>query len=262
MSFVSVAMALAWLAVTTAPAGTPTSGGDAVAAASPAAPSEFAPAPPAPPAGFTPAPPATTDANVPGPATAAPAPPSTAVSPAPLPASAPPPGQPQPPFTDENELPIAPPPHSQTAVPPPLHRYGDPGSTELALALGYTKQTGFFGGGGFRRFVVSGVAPGIEASVQRSDGQPTTGLVLASVKLVPVRGEVAALILTGRAGRALMVDHDDGWAAGGSLGAIVFLSPGVGLEVGYSILWLSSRFCADLVSCRIEGPELGLRVVF
>ena len=148
-------------------------------------------------------------------------------------------------------------------MPPPPHRYGDPGSTELALALGYTKQTGFFGGGGYRRFIISGLAPGIEASVQRSDGQPTTGLLLASLKLVPARGEMAALIITGRAGRAFMAEHDDGWAAGGSLGVIVFLSPGVGLEIGYSILWLlPDHFCADLVSCRIEGPELGLRVVF
>lgn len=237
----------------------------------------YAPAPPASPApapGFAPAPPATTDPSAAPaappttpatPPTAAPPPPATSTPP-PAPPAAPgatPPASPQPPFPDENELPLAPPPHSHPSVPPPPHRYGDPGSTELSLALGYTRQTGFFGGGGFRRFVISGIAPGIEASVQRSDGQPTTGLVLASLKLVPVRGEMAALIITGRAGRAFIFDHDDGWAAGGSLGAIVFLSPGVGLELGYSILWLMPRhFCADLVSCRIEGPELGLRVVF
>ena len=241
MPFVPVAMALAWLAATP---------------------------------GFTPAPPATTDpiispdATPAPPPAAAPTPPQAtppAAPPAPSPGGTTPPAQPQqpPPLADGNELPTAPPPHAHAPVPPPLHRYGDPGSTELALALGYTKQTGFFGGGGFRRFVISGVAPGIEASVQRSDGQPTTGLVLASLKLVPVRGDMAALILTGRAGRAFIFDHDDGWAAGGSLGVIFFLSPGVGLEVGYSILWLfPNHFCSDLVSCRIEGPELGLRVVF
>jgi len=247
MSLVPVAMALAWLAATP---------------------------------GFTPAPPATTDPNIapeatpatPAPAASAPAqatPPSTPQAPPTTTAPPPPPpiapstAQPQPPPPDENELPTAPPPHSHTPVPPPLHSYGDQGSTELALALGYTKQTGFFGGGGFRRFVISGVAPGLEASVQRSDGQPTTGLLLASLKLVPVRGEMAALILTGRAGRAFIFNHDDGWAAGGSLGVILFLSPGVGLEVGYSILWLlPEHFCSDLVCCRIEGPEIGLRVVF
>jgi hypothetical protein len=249
----------------------------------------FAPAPPAttpaPPAttpapapGFAPAPPATTDPSTAPATTAAPTPtispaattpttPTPTTDPAQLPpgpaTSTTPPAPEQAPFPDENELPLAPPPHSHPSVPPPPHRYGDPGSTELALALGYTKQTGIFGGGGFRRFILSGVGPGIEASVQRSDGQPTTGLLLASLKLVPARGEMAALIITGRAGRAFMAEHDDGWAAGGSLGVIVFLSPGVGLEIGYSILWLlPDHFCADLVSCRIEGPELGLRVVF
>jgi len=231
MPFVPVALALAWLATATTPGFTPAP----PATSDPNAPTAGAPAP-----GFAPAPPATADPNA---------------------ARATPPAQP--PLPDEDELPLAPPPHSHPPVQPPAHRYGDPGSTELALALGYTKQTGFFGGGGFRRFIITGVAPGIEASVQRSDGQPTTGLVLASLKLVPVRGEMAALIITGRAGRAFIFSHDDGWAAGGSLGAIVFLSPGVGLEVGYSILWLMpERFCADLVSCRVEGPEIGLRVVF
>jgi hypothetical protein len=249
-------MALAWLTAATTPGFTPAP----PATTDPSTPPATAPAP-----GFAPAPPATADPNT---ATPTPTPtpvPADATPPADAapPADATPPAQPQPPLADENELPIAPPPHSHTPVPPPLHRYGDPGSTELSLALGYTKQTGFFGGGGFRRFVISGVAPGVEASVQRSDGQPTTGFVLASLKLVPVRGEMAALIITGRAGRAFIFDHDDGWAAGGSLGVIVFLSPGVGLEIGYSILWLlPDHFCADLVSCRVEGPELGLRVVF
>ena len=134
---------------------------------------------------------------------------------------------------------------------------------ELSLAVGYTRQSGIVGGGGFRRFLVEGFAPGLEASLQRPDGTHTTGLFLASVKLVPVRGETAALVITGRAGRVLLSDHDDGWGAGGAAGVIFFFSPGIGLELGYSILWLMpSRFCADLVSCRIEGPELGLRVAF
>jgi hypothetical protein len=140
--------------------------------------------------------------------------------------------------------------------------YGDAGTMELALALGYTKQTGFVGGGGFRRFVLDGVGPGLEASIQKSDTQ-TTGLLLASLKLVPLRGEAAALVLTGRAGRVLLSNHDDGWGAGVGAGVIIFFSAGVGLELGYSILWLMPRrFCADLVSCSIAGPELGLRVVF
>jgi len=155
------------------------------------------------------------------------------------------------------------PPPRQVGLPPIRHRlYGDAGTTELALALGYTKQTGFAGGGGFRRFVVDGLGPGLEASIQKSDTQ-TTGLLLASLKLVPLRNETAALVLIGRAGRVLLSDHDDGWGVGVGAGAIIFFSAGVGLEIGYSILWLlPERFCADLVSCSIAGPELGLRVVF
>jgi hypothetical protein len=148
-------------------------------------------------------------------------------------------------------------------MPPPRRRlYGDAGSMELALALGYTQQSGFVGGGGFRRFVADGVGPGLEASIQKS-GELTAGLVLASLKVVPFRSDSAALVITGRGGRVLLSDHLDGWGAGAGAGVILFFSPGVGLELGYSVLWLfPARFCADLVSCKIQGPELGLRVMF
>jgi hypothetical protein len=228
---------------------------------------------------FTPAPPATSapPAAPATPAPAAPAPAAPAVdaagppdergsvaspaTPSPAPALAPPPAEPPP--SPEWAPPPAPLPPPATFYPTPHpRRYGDGGSNELALALGYTKQSGFVGGGGFRRFVLDGVGPGLEATIQKTDNL-TTGLVLASLKLVPLRGETAALVLTGRVGRVLLSDHDDGWGAGVGAGVIVFFSPGVGLELGYAILWLMpSRFCADLVSCKIEGPELGLRVTF
>ena len=216
--------------------------------------SGFAPAPAAPPPPFAPAPPAATPSGAEPDPLAAP------------PLETPPPRPPAPP--PPPQLPPLPPPSSWAPPPPSLalpHRrqYGDTGSTELSLAVGYTQQTGFFGGGGFRRFVIDGVGPGIEASIQKASGQPTTSLVLASLKLVPFRGEVAALILTGRAGRVFLSDHDDGWGVGGAAGAIFFVSPGIGLEIGYAILWLLPKhFCADLVSCRVEGPELGLSVSF
>jgi hypothetical protein len=175
------------------------------------------------------------------------------------PAPSPPPLEPIP----EPRPPMAPPPMAPPPMAPPRRRlYGDAGSMELALALGYTQQSGFLGGGGFRRFVSDGVGPGLEASVQKSDGL-TAGLLLASLKLVPLRGDSAALVITGRGGRILLSDHDDGWGAGLGGGVILFFSSGIGLELGYSILWLRpARFCADLPSCTIEGPELGLRVMF
>jgi hypothetical protein len=158
-------------------------------------------------------------------------------------------------------MPPAPPP-PLFEEPPPARRYGDAATSELSLGLGYTQQSGFVGGGGYRRYLLNGVGPGVEASVQSHLGQ-TTGLLLGSLRFVPVRERTAALTLTARAGRVLLSGHDDGWGAGGSVGVIFFLSPNVGFEIAYAILWLfPERFCADSIGCTIKGPDLGLRVGF
>ena len=134
--------------------------------------------------------------------------------------------------------------------------------SELSLAFGYSSVSGVLGGAGFRRFVIDGLAPGLEASVQTGAGT-TLGLVLGTLRLVPLRTRQIAFVLTGRAGRVLLSEHDDGWGAGGGVGVIMFLSPNVGLELGYDVLWLSPRsFCADLSSCTIQGPVIGLRLAF
>jgi hypothetical protein len=157
---------------------------------------------------------------------------------------------------DEAPFPLPPPP------PPEPRPYGYAGMSELSLALGYSSESGLLGGAGYRRFVVDALAPGFEASVQTGDGT-TLGLVLGSLRLVPVRTRQVAFVLTGRAGRVLLSHHDDGWGTGGGAGVIVFLSPNVGLELGYDILWLSpSSFCADLSTCTIQGPVIGLRLAF
>jgi hypothetical protein len=86
---------------------------------------------------------------------------------------------------------------------------------------------------------------------------------MGTLRVAPVQGSAAALVLTGRGGRVLLSSHEDGWGVGGSVGAILFFSANVGLELGYGVLWLRpGRFCADLTSCKIEGPELNLRVGF
>jgi hypothetical protein len=181
-------------------------------------------------------------------------PPAGTDTPQPTPQQQPPPGNPFPP----GPPPPAPPPPEE----PRERRYGDEGRSELSLGLGYTQQTGFVGNGGYRHFVIDGVAPGAEGTVQSHDGQ-TTGLLLGSLREVPVRTTAAALVLTARAGRVLLSGHDDGWGAGGSAGVIFFVGPNLGLEVSYGILWLLPHaFCADLTSCTIQGPELGLRVGF
>jgi len=46
-------------------------------------------------------------------------------------------------------------------------------------------------------------------------------------------------------------------------GVIWFVSPNAGLEIGYDVLWLLPKtFCADLSSCTLQGPVLGLRFAF
>jgi len=164
------------------------------------------------------------------------------------------------------ETPPEPPP--EVAPPPPLPPppgpacYGDQGLSELSLALGYSSDSGLLAGGGFRRFVVTGIAPGAEASVQTGAGA-TIGLLLATLRLAPLRARQFAFVVTGRAGRVLLSHHDDGWGAGVGAGVIVSLAANVGLELGYDVLWLlPASFCADLSACTIQGPVIGLRLAF
>jgi hypothetical protein len=167
--------------------------------------------------------------------------------------------------TDETtpEPPASPPP-APPALPAPTipRRYGDRGSMEVALGLGYSSDAGFLGAGGFRYFVFDGVAPGVEATyVGGGTRYSAFGLVLGSLRLVPIRGNGFALVLGARGGRVLFADHADGWGVGGSGGVIVFMGANIGLEIGYEALrLLPEHFCADLPGCVIHGPVFGLRV--
>jgi hypothetical protein len=142
--------------------------------------------------------------------------------------------------------------------------YGDQGTSEISLGLGYSSASGFLAAGGFRYFLADGVAPGFEGSyVRGGDTTPSYGLALASVRVVPVRMSNVALVLTGRAGRVFLADHGDGWGAGAGAGVIIALGVGVGLELGYEFLrLLPASFCADLSTCVLQGPVFGIRVSF
>jgi hypothetical protein len=160
-----------------------------------------------------------------------------------------------------NGVPGTPPP-----PPPPFREprlYGDQGTPELAVGLGYSSSTGFLAAGGFRYFVLDAVAPGIEGTyVSGGAGGAAYGLALASLRFVPLRTPTFALELTARGGRVFLSDHADGWGLGGELGVIVMLGAGAGLEVGYEALrLLPARFCADLSACVLQGPVLGLRLI-
>ncbi|MBC8132401.1 MAG: hypothetical protein H7X95_05415 [Deltaproteobacteria bacterium] len=159
--------------------------------------------------------------------------------------------------------PPAPPP---APLPPRPRRYGDQGTSEVAIGLGYSSNSGLLAAGGYRFFVFDGVAPGIEATyVGGGNLTSKVGLVMGALRLVPVRTGNFALVLTGRAGRVMLSDHVDGWAAGGGGGVIIFFgdSHSVGLELGYEWLrLLPADFCADLTRCVLHGPVLGLRISF
>jgi hypothetical protein len=135
---------------------------------------------------------------------------------------------------------------------------------EIALGLGYSSLVGFLAAGGFRYFVVDGVAPGIEGTyVHGGSTVASYGLALASLRLVPVRTRGVAFVVTGRAGRVFLADHADGWGAGAGAGIILALGGGAGLEIGYEFLHLyPSSFCADLSTCVLQGPVFGLRLSF
>jgi len=150
--------------------------------------------------------------------------------------------------------------------PPPLwepRRYGDRGTPELALGLGYGSSTGFLAAGGFRYFVVDALAPGIEATyVSGGAGGTAYGLVLGALRFVPFRTTSMALVATGRGGRMFVAHHDDGWAVGGGLGVLLMMSPSVGLEIGYEALRLvPATFCADLGTCTLNGITVGVRII-
>lgn len=159
--------------------------------------------------------------------------------------------------------PLSPPPPPPEVLVPEPRRYGDRGTPELALGLGYSSSAGFLAAGGFRYFVLDGVAPGIEGSyVSGGRGGSAYGLLLAGVRLVPLRTASVALVLTGRGGRVFLGDHEDAWGVGGEVGAILMLGVGAGLEIGYEVLrLLPGRVCADLDTCLLQGPVLGLRLV-
>ncbi len=140
-------------------------------------------------------------------------------------------------------------------------RYGRAGSSEVSVLLGFSSGVMALGGG-FRHFVVDGLAPGLEASITRADGF-TQGFTFPSLRIVPFRVSSVALVLTARAGRVFLSNHVDGWAYGGDAGVLIFASRNVGLELGYEVLRLApGSFCGDLSSCLLQRPVIGIRLVF
>jgi len=142
--------------------------------------------------------------------------------------------------------------------------YGDRGSVDLGFGFGYQSQTGFVGAGSGRYFIIDRLAPGIDGTYVSGGSNSTRyGLLLGSLRLVAIRTPSFAIVVTGRAGRVMLGDHDDGWGAGGSAGVLFLFTPTVGLELGYEALWLyPDSFCADLDGCVLHGPVIAVRFGF
>jgi hypothetical protein len=145
----------------------------------------------------------------------------------------------------------------------PAPRYGDRGSTHLGVILGLGGGSGGFhwaGGVDYGYFLLDGVAPGVDAQVSGGSNLLTTGMMLGTLRLVPLRTEAFSFFVVGRAGRVLLSGHPDGWAAGGGGGLVLFTGGRVGLMIAYDALkLLPDSFCSDLTGgCVVQGVQVGL----
>lgn len=151
--------------------------------------------------------------------------------------------------------------------PEPPKRYGDQGTSHFGLGLGLGGGAGgiaWAGGLNYGYFVLDGVAPGIDTQISGGTGLLTSGLLLGTLRLVPLRAPSFSGFLIARGGRVLLSSHPDGWGVGGGAGLIFFTGPHIGLQLTYDVLRLMpSSFCADLVKgCTVQGLGIGLVVGF
>src|SRR6185369_18007752 len=82
--------------------------------------------------------------------------------------------------------------------PPPPPRYGDQGTSHFGLSLGLGSGAGGFawaGGLSYGYFVIGGVAPGVDAEASGGSGLLTAGLLLGTLRLVPLRTESLSLFV-------------------------------------------------------------------
>jgi hypothetical protein len=141
--------------------------------------------------------------------------------------------------------------------------YGRRHSMHFGFSLGAGRGAGgmrYGGGAGFGYFVLTGVAPGADFSINGGSDILTTAAVTGTLRLVPVRTHGFALFLIGRSGRLFIVDHADTWVAGGGAGIVIAPGGNIGLLISYEVLGLfPSDHCSDLANgCRLDAFGLGL----
>ena len=131
-------------------------------------------------------------------------------------------------------------PHRHCRRPPPPRRYGDKGSIELGLGLGYSSETGFVGAGGLGAVLRRRPRRARGRGDLRRGGSAASryGVLLGSLRLVPLRFSSIAIAVTARGGRVLSAITPTAGALGGAASMLFLFSPTVGLELGYESLWL------------------------
>lgn len=142
-------------------------------------------------------------------------------------------------------------------------RYGDAGTHHVGLALGLGGGQGGFAwaaGAEYGRFLIGGVAPTAEIDVSGGSRLATVTSTMLALRLLPFRGGGVWPLVVPRAGRLFVVDRDDVWGAGGTLGLIIALGGRAGLQIAYEHLWLFPESgCAAFASgCTWQRWGLGL----
>ncbi len=134
-------------------------------------------------------------------------------------------------------------------------------SLGLSFGLGTSTEGTLYGGGAeIGYFFLRGLAPGISVDVSGGSGRSTTGLLMGTLRWVPLHTGPLSLFLIGRAGRVLVANHVDGWGAGGGAGVVVATGGNLGLQISYEVLALMPQsFCNDFSSgCRLGSLGIGL----
>lgn len=163
------------------------------------------------------------------------------------------------------QRPIAPParPVPRTV---PWVRYGDAGTIHLGFGFGFGYSTfgsSYAGGVAFNYFVIDRVAPGVEVGVSGGKNLLTVFSTAATLRLLPLRTEFVDVIVIPRFGRLFLLDFEDFWAVGGTLGVIFWTGGRVGLQAGYQYERLFGGTCEDLrQGCNRHGASFGIVLGF
>jgi hypothetical protein len=140
------------------------------------------------------------------------------------------------------------------------------GDTEVGLILGLGAGGGTYGwaaGGSFAYYVLPGLAPGLEVTVQGGgEGIPTETWTLVPLKWVLVRSYDFAPYLVAEGGRIFVNGYDDLWIAGGGPGVHIFSSRHVGLKAQGIFYRLFPADVCDGLADGCTGFQLGLGLGF